>query len=440
LQRVSEAGGEATVLTKPNSQRGEADHLWPEFLPGGRTVLFTITTTGGIDNSDVAVLDVRTGTQKIVMRGGSHAQYMPTGHLMYGVAGTVRAVTFDLDRLEATGTPIPVLSQVATTALGAADFDVARDGTLAYVLGTAQNLVRTMVWVDRQGRETSINAPPRSYVAPRLSPDGAHVALDIRDQENDIWIWDFARGTLARLTYDQRFDRFPVWTPDGRRLIFSSDRAGGGNLFWQAADGTGMPERLTQSPNLQFPTTVAPDGTRVVFWDNTTLDLMMVVLDKERRTQPLVQTPFTERNGEISPDGRWLVYESNDSGQLEIHVRPFPDVNSGHWQVSTGGGSRPLWARNGQELFYVLPTGGLMRVRVDRGATWMASPPTRLMEEGPYVWAIPGLTHRTYDISPDGSRFLLLKSVSGPEQTGTPASLVVVQNWFEELKRLVPTN
>jgi Tol biopolymer transport system component len=439
LQQMSEGGGEIKLLTTPNTQRGELDHLWPELLPDGRKVLFTISSLGGTDESQLAILDLQTGAQKIVLRGGSHAHYLPTGHLVYGAAGTLRAVPFDVDRLETTGTPIPVLSQVFIGPNGAADFDVADDGTLAYVSATQRAVGRTLAWVDRQGHETPINAPPRAYVSPHLSPDGTRIALDTRDEENDIWIWEFARATLTRLTFDPKFDGFPVWTPDSRRILFTSARAGVGNIFWQAADGTGTPEQLTESSNQLFPTSISPDGTQVVFRDTTVNDVMMLTLDKDRRVQPLVRTPFNERNGEISPDGRWLAYESNDSGRFEIYVRPFPDVNSGRWQVSTSGGLFPLWARNGRELFYTLPAGGLMQVSVERATSWTASPPTKLLD-GPYAWGFPGLTVRAYDISPDGSRFLLLKPVGGsPDQAAMSPSLIVVQNFFEELRRLVPT-
>ncbi|MGH9254765.1 MAG: protein kinase domain-containing protein, partial [Vicinamibacterales bacterium] len=467
LWRVSAAGGEPTMLTKPNRERGEADHLWPEFLPDGKAVLFTIAPVGPIDNAQVAVLDLQTGTHKVLVRGGSHAHYLPSGHLVYGVGGTLRAVAFDLARLEVVGTPTPVLPQVITTAAGAADFDVAPDGTLVYVSGGVQATARTLVWVDRMGREEAIKAPVRAYMYPRLSPDGTRLALDIRDQENDIWIWDFRRETLTRFTFDAGLDRAPAWTPDGRRVLFSSERAGAPNVFWQAADGTGAAERLTQSPNQQFPFAVSPDGTRLVLYELApNVDLMMLTLDKARASmlspasastsepgrsgtsevqppsqgfgepRPLIQTPYVEQNGDISPDGRWLAYESNNSGQLEIYVRPFPDVDSGLWQVSTGGGTRPLWARNGLELFYRSPTGTVMSVRVERGAMWAASTPTRLFE-GPYF--IGGANFvRTYDVSPDGRRFLMIKQGGGGSETAAPPSLIVVQNWFEELKRLVP--
>ena len=370
LFRVSEGGGQPTVLTKPNRERGETDHLWPEFLPGGQAVPSTITTSGGIDNSQIAVLDLRTGAQKIVVRGGSHAHYVESGHLVYAAASTLRAVRFDLKRLETAGTPVPVVPQVVTTPAGGADFDVARNGTLVYLAGGPQAVTaRSLVWLDRQGHEEAIKAPSRAYAYTRLAPDGTRIALDIRDQENDIWVWDLARETLTRLTFDPTIDRYPVWTPDSRRVIFASDRAGPGNLYWQAADNTGTVERLTQSANVQYATSISPDGTRLVFEEaRPNRDIMALTLDKDRHAEPLVQSQmYDEQNGEVSPDGRWLAYESNESGRFEIYVRPFPDVNSGRWQVSTMGGTQPLWAHNGQELFYVAPDGTLMRAAVEPG-------------------------------------------------------------------------
>ena len=255
LQRVSAAGGTPEVLTRPDHAQGEADHLWPEILPGGRAVLFTITSqTGGLDTAQVAVRDLRTGTQKVLLRGGSHGHYVASGHLVYVAAGTLRAIPFDPTRLETHGTAVPVLPRLVTTRTGAGDFAVAADGTLVYVdaPGSLAANARTLVWVDRTGKEEPVAAPPRAYEHPRLSPDGTRVALSSRDQENDLWIWDLRRATLTRLTLDPGQDWFPVWTPDGRRIIFSSNRGGQLNLWWQAADGTGAAERLTTSSNAQF--------------------------------------------------------------------------------------------------------------------------------------------------------------------------------------------
>jgi eukaryotic-like serine/threonine-protein kinase len=440
LQRVGAAGGPMTVLTRPDRAQGEADHFWPEMLPGGRAVLFTITAlTGGLDAAQVAVLDLQTGIRKILVRGGSHAHYVSSGHLVYLAAGALHAVPFDVTRLETRGTPVPVVHDVETTVNGAALAVVAGDGTLAYVPGNVAGTPRTLVWVDRQGHETPIPAPPRPYLLPAVSPEGTRVAVFANDQERDLWLWDLGRATLTRLTFAPGLDVVQVWTPNSRRLIFTSERAGVRNLFWQVADGSGAVERLTESPNTQYPTAVSPDGRKLVFAEETPrtdTDVMMIELEEARRVTPLVQSPFTERNGIISPDGRWLAYEANDSGRFEVYVRPFPDVNSGHWQVSTDGGTRPIWTRSGQDLIYVSPTGALMGVGVSRGPSWAVTTPTLLVKEG-YV-TIPIWWGRSYDVSPDGQRFLMIKE-GGTEGTAAPASIIVVQNWVEELKRLVPT-
>ena len=454
LIRVSAAGGPLTVLTRPDRAQGEADHFWPEMLPGGRAVLFTITSqTDGLEAAQVAVLDLQTGMRKILVRGGSHAHYVssgpgsPTrgerdgGHLLYAAAGTLRAVPFDLARLETRGAPVTVVPDVATTIRGGVNAVVAGDGTLAYVLGTVEGTPRTLVWVDRQGRETPIPAQPRPYLLPAVSPDGTGVALFVNDQERDLWLWDLRRTTLTRLTSTPGVDVVHVWTPDSRRLIFTSERGGVRNLFWQAADGAGAAERLTESPNTQYPTGVSPDGRRLIFSEEsptTGNDVMALELDETRRVTPLVQSPFVERNGTVSPDGRWLAYEANDSGRFEIYVRPFPEVNGGRWQVSTSGGTRPIWTRSGQrqELFYVSPTGAIMGVEVARSPSWEATTPTLVVKEGYFTnlnwWG------RSYDVSPDGQRFLMIKE-GGAEGTAAPASIIVVQHWIEELKRIVPT-
>ena len=443
LQRLAPGGGEPTVLTRPNRAGGEGEHSWPEFLPGGQAILFTIrTTTEDLDEAQVAVLDLRTGTQTTLIPGGTDAHYVRSGHLVYGAAGTLRAVAFDLTRLAVVGTAVPIVPEVVTKPTGAVNVAVAGDGTVVYVPGVDVRPVaqRTLVWVDRQGREAPLKAPARAYGNLRLSPDGTRVALEIRDQQSDIWIWDLAREALTRLTLDPLLDMDPVWMPDGQRVLFS--RRGRGleaNIFRQAADRTGTVERLTQSPNDQFPSAISPDGTQLVFQEsapNTTstpADIMMLTLDKDGKVdgkvQRLMPTPSNERNAAISPDGRWLAYESNESGQYEIYVRPFPDVTSGRSQVSTAGGTRPRWAKRGPELFYVAPAGALMSVLIDGGSTWKAGTPVRLFD-----WP-PGLS---YDVSSDG-RFLMLKPVAASESTPAPASLVVVQHFDEELKRLVPT-
>jgi eukaryotic-like serine/threonine-protein kinase len=445
LQRVSAAGGPTTVLTKPDRARGEADFLWPELLPGGRRVLFTIAAlTGGLDAAQVAVLDLQTGTRTVLVRGGSHAHYVPTGHLLYQSGGTLQAIAFDLAQLETRGQPVPVLPVVMTTAAGGIDAVVADDGTLAYVSGgsaTGAAAPRALVWVDRQGRETPIAAPSHAYVYPRLSPDGTRIVVSAADQENDLWVWDLGRATLTRATFDPGIDIHPTWTADGRHVIFSSERSGARNLYRQAADGTGAVDRLTESPNPQNAGSVSPDGRRLIFTERspeTGGDVMQVELDGAHRVAPLVQSQFDERNGIVSPDGRWLAYDANDSGQFEVYVRPFPIVTSGHWQVSTAGGTRPLWTGNGRELVYVSPTGALMDVGVGRTPSWTTTAPTVVVKQG-YFTNSGSFISRTFDVSPDGQRFLMIKDTTGTGSTSAPAGLIVVQHWTEELKRLVPT-
>ncbi len=440
LQQVAASGGPTKVITRPDHARGEADHAWPEALPGGRGVLFTVlSATGGLDGSQVAVLDLRTGARTEVLRGGSHAQYAPSGHLIYATPGTLRAVPFDLTQLRTRGSGLPVIPDVVTTPLGAVDAVVAADGTLAYVAGGAvASAGATLVWVDRQGRETAIPAPRRFYGHPRVSPDGTRIAAFVVDQDLDVWLWDLTGPPLTRVTSGPGVDSYPLWTPDGRRLIFSSQRTGVMNIFWQTADGVGAAERLTESSYAQTATGISPDGKSLIFTEVSPMtgeDVMRMMLDGTRAVTPLVHSGFAERNGVVSPDGRWLAYEANDAGRFAIFVRPFPNVNGGRWTVSTDGGTRPQWSPNGHELFYVAPTGAIMRVGVTLGSSWTPTTAQVLVKPG-YVTQL-GNPGRNYDISRDGQRFLMVKGATA-DPASASTSIVVVLNWLEELKRLAP--
>jgi eukaryotic-like serine/threonine-protein kinase len=439
LWSVPAAGG-GPVPIGPAASDKKTGSYWPDALPDGDTALVTVWS-GSLSNAQIAVHSLETGERQILL-AGTFPRYAPTGHIVYWRQNSIWAVPFDAARQRLTGSAEPVIENVEANAGGLALFAVARDGSLAYRPSTSNAQARrTLVWVDRQGREEPITAPVRAYVHLRISPDGTRIALDTLDQDRDIWFWDFGRQTLTRVTSDPGRDRAPVWTPDGHRVLFSSERGGASNLFWQAADDTASIARLTESPNEQLPVSVSPEGARLVFHETgENGNLMMLALDKEpastRKVQALIRTPYTEINGEISPDGRWLAYESNHSGQFEVYVRPFPNVDGGLWQVSTRGGTQPLWARNGQEVFYRSPTGAVMSVRIARGPIWTASMPMQLLE-GRYFVGGSGFA-RTYDVSPDGRRFLMIKE-GGGDRESTPQTLTVVLNWFEELKRLVPT-
>jgi len=440
LNRVPAGGGPVTMLTRPDPSHGEQAHVFPEMLPGGRAVLFTITAiTGGLAAAQVAVLDLATGTYKVLVRGGSDAHYVPSGHLVYVLGSTLAAVPFDLARLEIRGTTAPVVLRLATSVLGSGHFDAAADGTLAYVdadpIDAAAAKARTLVWVDRHGGEdplsASLSADP--YSQPRVSPDGTLVAVGLGDH---IWLWNIAGRTFRKLTSDAEAGFFfPVWAQDSHRLFFG--RSGGG-LFSKSADGTGKTEVLSNArgPGM-LPSGVTADGTRVLF-SLGARDVMAMALDTHR-VEPLVQTPFDERNGVVSPDGRWLAYESKGStGPFEICVKPYPNVSAGEWPISTDGGMRPLWSPNGLELFFMALDGAIMAVPVDpRSSTWNAGTPVKLFK-GPYETGLPA-SGRNYDVSPDGKRFLMVKE-SPAVTRATPPQLVVVQNWVEELKRLAPVN
>ena len=434
LRRVPAAGGKPTLLTKPDLQRGE-DHLWPEFLPGGGAVLFSIVPTAATGESQIGVLDLASGTSKVVLRGGSHATYVPTGHLVYGVNGTVRAVPFDLTRLEVVGTPVTVLDDVVMTNTGAVDLSVAFDGTLAYAAGrTIDANARVLVWVDRRGREEPIAASARSYGYPRLAPDGRRVAIEL---DNQIWVYDIARATLTRSTFEGAVNQNPTWTPDGRRIAFFSTREGPLNLFWQMSDGSGGLERLTSSENTQVPKSFSRDGSLLAFHEVspvTRRDIWVLSMT-DRKPHPFLQTPAIEGAPSFSPDGRWIGYVSDESGRPEIYVQPFPGPGR-KWQVSTEGGTEPVWSSDGREIFY---RNGrrMMAVPVTTSDGFSPGTPVALFE-GDYEASAFPLTGVAYDVTRDRQRFMMVKAI--PPAPSAPPQINVVLNWFEELKRLVPTN
>jgi serine/threonine-protein kinase len=358
---------------------------------------------------------------------------------VYATSGTIRAVPFHLDTLTVRGTSVPILDRVVTKNNGSANFALASDGSLVYETGDIAGATeRVLVWVDRQGREEQLEVPKRAYAYPRISADGARIALDIRDDDNDIWLWDVMRRTMTRLTFDTGLNRGLVWMPDGKRLAFSAERDSPESIFWQAADGSGSPERLTtgQAGRPQFPYTVTPDGARLLFAEpgGPPFDLYQLELGTGRKVTPLLNASYSEQNADLSPDGRWMAYQSDESGSDEIFVRPFPNVSGGRWQLSTGGGTRPAWARSGREVFYLRSDGALVAVPVEGGAGSLAVGVGKAIFQGPYF---RGLSGRTYDVSPDGQRFLMIRNAESTAEQ-RPTQIVVVLNFFEELKRLAP--
>ncbi len=417
----------------------------PQMLPGGQVVLYTVGRVSGRggagaggggqwDEAQIVVEQVATGDRTVVVEGGSDAHYLPTGHLVYALGTTLLAVPFDLDLLQVVGSPVPVVEGVSrATWNGAANADVAASGALVYVQDEGRT-ARTLVWVDRNGTEEAVAVPPRDFGNPRISPDGTRVLLDARDEEDDIWIWDLRRETLTRMTSALETDWYPVWTPDGQRIVFASRMGGQLNVHWRAADGTDGIERLIETPRYTVPESFSPDGRRLVFHQSSPdngFDLHVATLDDERRVEPLIVTEFMERNAEVSPDGRWLAYQSDESGQYEVYVRPFPEVDQGRWPISTIGGTRPLWGRDGKELFY-MTNAGLMGVAVDTASGFEASSPT-LVVSGSYLGSASWVG-RSYDIAPDGRRFLMIKKGGEANPDDPLAGLTQIQvvlNWTQ---------
>jgi Tol biopolymer transport system component len=451
---IPSLGGTPRPLREASVKSNGAEAA-PHMLPDGRHILVSIRTGPVYSEAHIDVMSVDGRSVRTVIENGYHGRYVASGHIVYMSATSLMAVPFDVARLETTGPPTLIAENVGrTSSRGDAPFDVSRTGVLVHgSISVAAAPRRTMTWVDRRGREEAVPAPVRAYMYPRISPDGTRVAIDARDESLDIWTWDLMRRILSRVTTDPAQDAYPVWSPDGRRLAFASPRGGlgaGFNMYWQNADGTGTPERLTDAPSsIQAPFSITPDGKQLIFRDqnqtgDTGDDMMMLSLDerpltpKQRTLVPLVRTSFNEGNGEISPDGRWLAYQSNESGQNEVYVRPFPNTNTGRWTVSSGGGTRPVWARNGRELFYVVGATPnpvrMMRVAIESASTFAARAP-QLLFEGRY-FVDPGIAGRgrTFDISPDGQRFLMIKDAERIEPRATPQPLIVILNWQELFK------
>jgi serine/threonine-protein kinase len=448
MVRISAGACQPTVLTTPDPvpDKAREQHWFPSRLPGGRGILFTITSRNRGESARIAVLDSKTQQQKTLIEGGSQAEYVQSGHLVYAAANTLRAVRFDLERLAVVGAPVTVVDQLAMSATGAAQYAFSRTGTLVYAEPRPE--ARSLVWVDRKGQESALPVPARAYIEPRLSPDDTRLAVAVADQEHDIWTWDLKRGgTLARLTSDPSPDGHPIWTADGQRLAFASLRSGAYNLYAQAADGTGSVERLTAGPDRHIPGFARPDGTGIIGTEIATQG--DIVWFRPAASQPvpertsgsssfgverLIHTNAIEFSPDVSPDGRYIAYQMHIAGRAQIVVRPFPRVNDGRWQVSIDGGARPRWGRNGRELFYLDEANRLTAVQVQTsGRAFVYGSPTTVLETayaGPFENAHP------YDVAADGQRFLMIKEDASAAAART--GLIVVLNWTEELKAKVP--
>jgi len=425
IQQIPDTGGNLQPLTR--LEKGEAGHRWPEFLPDGKSVLFTV---GAGTATKIAVQSLGSGEHRDLIAAGDFPRYAFSGHLVYLQGANLMAVPFDPQRLAITGAAVPVIEGVQAASGGAA-YSISSTGTLIYIPGSAQAAGLKLVWVDRKGIEQPVNAPPHNYVLPKVSPDGKHVAAGIEEADSQIWVYDLGRDTLTRLTFEGSSNIDPVWTPDGKRIVFKGT---GNRLFWQPADGSAGAEALTGSELAanNVPGSWTPDGQVLTFMEinpDTGYDVYTLSL-KDGKPQPFLRTPSVETAPRFSPDGRFIAYASDESGRIEIYVRSYPGPG-GKWQISSEGGSEPVWNPKGGELFY-RAGNKMMAVDVTVQPTFSAGKP-RTLFEGPYLPTPRSFPD--YDVSPDGQRFLMLKP---SEQTSSLTQIVVVQNWFEELKQKVP--
>ena len=423
LWRVPAAGGTPVRLTQLDAERGEFSHRWPEFLPDGRTVLFTIGVQGSWDDAEIVAESIDTGSRQRLVDGGTHPRYLSSGHLLYVRQGSAWVVPFDAERLRVSGLPARVLDDVLVSFDGAGQLSVSPRGTLVYITGSAFEPPRRLITLDGSGATSPLAAEPRAYAGPRVSPEGRRIVVSIAGAAEEVWLYDVGSGRLEQLTFES-VNRAPIWTPDGKRITFSSNRAGALNLFLMDADGLTTPERLTTSDNLQLPGAWSPDGAVLAYVEHhpqTGRDIWLLRhADRNRQSEPFADSTFDETAPAFSPDGRWIAYVSNQSGRNEIYLRAV-QAQSQATVISREGGSEPMWSREGRELFY--RAGNRLM-----GVNFIGTPPrlgaSRVVFEGPFE---PGTADRAnYDVGAGPQQFVML---GGSGQTAAPGEFHVLLNW-----------
>ena len=453
LSRIPESGGIPQPLTRLD--KGEGTHRWPQILPGGEWVLFTAGRgPGDFDEASIQVWSLKTGQKKTVQRGGYYGRFVPNGRLVYVHSGTLFAAPFDPARSEVKGVPAPLLDDLAANvAFGGGQFDFSQNGIFVY-LGTPMSTSPgwPIVWMNSAGKTEPLVPTPAHYMDASLSPDGTRLAIRKSEARDTIFIYDIRRGTLMRLTFGGR-DRYPVWAPDGKHLVYESQHDGIHALSWIRADGAGEPQPLYRTTNPISPFSFSPDGRRLAFTEvaaETNSDIWTLPMDtrdpdnpKAGRPEVLLQTPANEVWPAISPDGRWLAYMQNESGINEIYVRSFVDgspVSGGRWQISgEGGAQNPIWSRTSRQLFYEAydMNRNTWRVMVSDytadGDSFHAGKPRPWVEK-----EFPGTVGSSFDLAPDGKRIMILKPIELPAEHAGNLHVTLLLNWFDEVRRRMP--
>ena len=448
--KVASAGGRPEAITKPN---GGERHVQPHVLPGGKALLFT-SVTAGWDTANIVLQPLETGERRVLIQGGTDARYVNTGHLLYMKLGTLMAVPFDLASLQVTGSPVALIEGVMhainapnlVDETGAGQFAVSPAGAMAYILGgVGKFLESSFVWVDRKGvAEPLAAAPVRPYLFPRLSPSGDKIAVGIRSgvgRGTDLWVYDVVRGAPTRLTFDGGGN--PVWSPDGKRLaVFMNTSPKAAGLYTVAVDGTGSPEPVKMVDGQQTPASWASGVNSLALLQQggptNPSRVWVIPMQGDGKPMPFLESRFGLSYPEFSPDGKLMAYASNESGTSEIYVQAYPGPGE-KVRVSTSGGQEPLWSPNGRELFYRASTTERQQVfvaNVTSVAPFRIDTPRVLFENTTFEYDNTGPI-RSWDVSPDGQRFLLLRFAPTTDRPVTSMHLVL--NWTEELKRRVPT-
>ncbi len=457
LVRVSSGGGVQTAVTRLSKEKGETAHAWPQVLPGSQAVLFTAYGTGADDDAEIDAVSFKTGERKTLHSGGFFGRYLPSGHLVYLRQNTLWAAPFDLSRLEVTGAPQPVLEEVNGPINGRGDFDFSQTGTLVYVSSNAQiSFPYSIWWLGGTGQTKALQVTPGLYESPRFSPDGKRLAFELATSpvRADIWVKDLERDNVSRLTHVPGRNNCPVWTPEGKSIVFVSTGQSAPGIYWIRADGSGEAQRLTDSTNISFcrpvarvhvPGSFSPDGKRLAYTQygaDIQGEIWTAPIEGDRdhprlgKPEPFLRTSSSDRQPAFSPDGHWLAYSSNESGTYELYVRPFPGPG-GKFQVSTGGGWYPIWSRDEHKLFFLTPDWRIMVAGYTATGDSFAA-------GKPQVWSQKSLIflggNYPYDLAPDGKRFAVVLNPGGTgEQEQRPTDSVTLRlNFFDELRRRVP--
>ena len=425
LQRVPSSGGTPVPLTTLDQRRGDTLHLLPQALPDGKTLLFTVVAGAA---RHVAVR-LESGEGRILTEG-THARYLPGGYLLFSREGSIWATKFDVGRKQTTGAAVPMGESVHNTDSTVLHYDVGKDGSIVYLPAGVDSSVQQLVWIDRDGRSTAAHLEPGPYSRISLSPDGTRIALARREHDNtDVWIADEARRAFSRLTFEPTLETMPTWSPNGATIAFRSEREGPG-IFRRDAQGAGPIERLTETDGpIHSPYSWTPDGRTLLFaiFRSFRHQSIASVTPPDRTVRVLLDGQFAQLDPQVSRNGRWIAYQSDESGRFEIYVRPYPDVESGRWRISPEGGTSPRWSPDGLELFYV-DDEGLMSVPVAPGTAFTGGTPRRLFKIKPFG----GRLGADFEVTPDGRRFLFL--VDGPPDSPRQAQIVFVARWIEELR------